>query len=50
MAGKIWKVKEGMGGSRCGKGRSEKTATMKAQSKKLRRRYAKLAVAESAAQ
>lgn len=49
MAGKIWKIKKGMGGSRCGRGRSEKTAVMKAQSKKLRRRYAKLAIFESAA-
>lgn len=49
MASKIWKVKAGMGGSRCGKGRSEKTETMKAQSKKLRRRLGKAAIVEAMA-
>ena len=39
-------VKNGMGGSRCGKGRTEKTATMKRQSKKIRRRMAKALEAE----
>ena len=38
MANKIWKVKNGMGGSRCGRGRSEKTAEMKKYGRKLRRR------------
>ena len=42
MANKIKRLKSGMGGSRCGKGRSEKTATMKRHSKKLRRRLAKV--------
>ena len=46
MANKVWKVKAGMGGSRCGKGRSEKTAVMKRHSAKLRRRMAKAACAE----
>lgn len=37
MANKIRATKRGMGGSRNGKGRSEKTETMKRDSKKLRR-------------
>ena len=35
------KVKRGMGGSRCGKGRTDKTARLKEKSKKIRRRQAK---------
>lgn len=31
------KIKRGMSGSRCGKGRSEKTETLKAESRKRRR-------------
>jgi len=31
------KVKKGMGGSRCGRGRREKTETLKKNSKKARR-------------
>ena len=46
MANKVWKVKKGMGGSRGGRGRSEKTAVMKRHSAKLRRRMAKAACAE----
>lgn len=34
------KIKQGMGGSRCGKGRREPTAVLKKQSKKARRRAA----------
>jgi hypothetical protein len=48
MANKVKRLKGGMGGSRCGKGRSEKTATMKRHSKKLRRRLAKIASREVA--
>ena len=42
MANKLkpYAIKAGMGGSRAGRGRSEKTAVMKAHSKKLRRRLA----------
>lgn len=46
MALKVWKVKPGMGGSRCGGGRSEKTAVMKRHSRRIRRRQAKAACAE----
>jgi hypothetical protein len=35
------KVKSGMGGSRCGKGRRERTETLKKLSKKFRRQQAK---------
>jgi hypothetical protein len=35
------KVKTGMGGSRCGKGRRDPTAYLKKQSKKLRRKQGK---------
>lgn len=41
-------AKNGMGGSRCGKGRSEKTADMKKYGKKLRRRLAKAIIREQA--
>lgn len=37
------KVKDGMGGSRCGKGRREPTAVLKRTSKKRRRQQSKLA-------
>lgn len=37
MANKIKRAKSGMGGSRSGRGRSEKTETMKSHSAKLRR-------------
>lgn len=39
-------IKSGMGGSRSGRGRSEKTAVMKRQSKKLRRQMARAEVEE----
>jgi len=35
------KIKDGMGGSRCGRGRTEKTATLKRLSKKGRREQGK---------
>lgn len=41
MANKVKKIKNGMGGSKCGKGRTEKTAVMKKQSKKARRTQGK---------
>jgi hypothetical protein len=44
MANKVKGVKSGMGGSRCGKGRSEKTAVMKKCGKKARRREDRVAV------
>lgn len=37
MANKVKRIKRGMGGSRGGRGRSEKTAVMKDHSKKERR-------------
>ncbi len=40
------KVKNGMAGSRAGRGRSEKTAVLKAYSKKARRREARKEVKE----
>lgn len=39
-------LKRGMGGSRCGKGRSEKTEIMKAYSDRLRRKEAKDVIGE----
>jgi hypothetical protein len=45
MANKVWRIKKGMGGSRCGRGRSEKTEVMKQHSKKLRRRLGKVEAA-----
>lgn len=36
-------IKRGMGGSRCSRGRSEKTGVMKKHSKKLRRRLGRRA-------
>lgn len=50
MANKVKKVKKGMGGSRNGKGRSEKTATMKHQSKKARRKQGKAEAKASASE
>jgi len=41
------KVKSGMGGSRCGKGRREKTGFLKQQSKKRRRKQSKKACLDS---
>ncbi len=41
MANKVKGIKSGMGGSKCGKGRTEKTAVMKKQSKKARRAQGK---------
>lgn len=41
MALKVKRIKPGMGGSRCGKGRTEKTETMKKHSRKTRRQQAK---------
>ncbi len=41
MATKTKHIKTGMGGSHCGKGRIEKTATLKNQSKKVRRSQGK---------
>lgn len=38
MANKVRRIKSGMGGSRGGRGRTEKTAVMKDHSKKERRR------------
>jgi len=49
MANKIWKVKNGMGGSRCGRGRSEKTADMKKYGRKLRRRMSRKIIREQLA-
>jgi hypothetical protein len=43
MGNKIRRIKLGMGGSRSGKGRSEKTAVMKSHSAKLRRAEGKKA-------
>lgn len=37
MANKVKAIKAGMGGSKCGKGRTERTAIMKKHSKKARR-------------
>jgi hypothetical protein len=45
--GKLRKaLKRGMGGSRCGKGRSKKTETMKDYSDKLRRQESKQEIRE----
>lgn len=41
MASSKCKIKTGMGGSRCGKSRTDLTATLKSDSKKRRRRQAK---------
>lgn len=41
VANKVKGIKAGMGGSKCGKGRTEKTADMKKQSKKARRAQGK---------
>jgi len=46
MGRKVKFLKTGMAGSRCGKGRSEKTATMKEDSKKARRLEGKTQAAE----
>ena len=50
MANKVKRIKTGMGGSRCGHGRSEKTATMKRDSKKARRRQGRVLIKEQLAQ
>lgn len=46
MANKLWKAKNGMGGSRCGRGRTEKTADMKRYGRKLRRRLSHAIIRE----
>lgn len=46
MANKVWRAKRGMGGSRGGRGRSEKTEVMKEHSRKLRRREAAQVIKE----
>ena len=46
MAYKPHKIKKGMGGSRCGRGRTEKTEVLKTQSDKLRRQESKDLIAE----
>ena len=50
MANKVKRIKTGMGGSRCGRGRSEKTGTMKRDSKKARRRQGCVLIKEQLAQ
>lgn len=46
MANKVKAAKAGMGGSKNGKGRTERTEIMKKHSKKLRRQEAKAACKE----
>lgn len=46
MANKVKRIKNGMGGSRRGKGRSEKTAVMKKHGAKARRRQGKAVAQE----
>lgn len=46
MANKLKRLKNGMGGSRCGKERTQPTADMKKYGKKLRRQEDKNAVDE----
>lgn len=47
MANKVRRIKSGMGGSRGGRGRSEKTAVLKDHSKKERRRQQEQIAAEA---
>jgi len=49
MANKVGKIKDGMGGSRNGRGRYEKTEVLKKQSRKLRRLLGRLMARESIA-
>lgn len=46
MANSDSKIKEGMGGSRCGRNRYEKTEVLKNQSKKRRRQQGELEATE----
>ena len=49
MANKAVKIKDGLGGSRNGRGRYEKTEVLKKQSRKLRRLLGRLMARESIA-
>ena len=49
MACKVRHIKRGLGGSRNGRGRSEKTATLKQHSKKARRVQGQREIAEQLA-